>query len=73
MNNEIKKNSTLGKFLAENGIKQNAFAKKIGVSEPTLTQFMFGRRMPSLAVAYRIQKVTCGKVKMTDFITPEDI
>lgn len=73
MNNEIKKNTTLGKFLIDNGIKQNAFAKKIGVSGPTLTQFMFGRRMPTLAVAYKIQKETCGKVKMTDFITPADI
>ena len=73
MNNEIKKNTTLGRFLAENGIKQNSFSKRIKVSEPTLTQMMLGRRMPTLVTAYRIQKETGGKVKMTDWITPLDI
>lgn len=73
MNNEIKKNTTLGKYLFDNGIKQNAFSKRIRVSDPTLTQFIMGRRMPTLAVAYRVQKETGGKVKMTDFLKPEDI
>ncbi len=73
MESEKKVNTPLAKYLLAQGIKKNVFAKRIQVSGPTLTHLISGRNPPSLLMAYRIQKETGGKVKMTDWIKLEDV
>jgi DNA-binding XRE family transcriptional regulator len=61
------KKTKLAEYLEEEGIMQNVFAKKINTSPPTLLAILRGERLPALDLAFRIQKITHGKVKMTDW------
>ncbi|WP_210526340.1 helix-turn-helix transcriptional regulator [Rubellimicrobium arenae] len=56
--------STLEQYLAENGIKQAAFAASISISRGALADLLTGRRTPSLALAKRISDATSGGVPM---------
>ena len=44
------------------------WARRIGVTRGYLCQLRDGNKMPSLEVAYRLELVTEGKVKMQDWV-----
>lgn len=62
------KKNALAVYLEEEGLVQKVFAQKVGVSQTTLTLILRGERMPSLEVAFQIEKVTKGKVKASDWL-----
>lgn len=66
MENEIK--TKLGIYLQEMCINNVAFAKKIGVTHPTLMRYIRGKTVPSVPIAMEIQKATDGKVKLKDWV-----
>ena len=51
-----------------NDVKQKGVAKKIGVSTSTLHELLRLGKMPSLKVAYEIEKYTGGHVTVYDWI-----
>lgn len=62
----------LKNYLQEYGIRINFFAKRVGVSAPTLSTWIHEKHIPTVIYAYKIEQITEGKVKLQDWIT-EDI
>lgn len=56
--------TTLMKYIIENGLFQNRFAQRIGVTQETMSRYVSGKQIPSSAVQLRIQEFTKGKVRM---------
>jgi putative transcriptional regulator len=46
--------SRLRVILAEREIKQRELAKKVGISDTTMSALVVGKQLPTLEVAYRI-------------------
>lgn len=42
----------------ERGLKQKAAAEELGLTEPTLSRYEKGRRIPSLAQAAKLSEIT---------------
>lgn len=61
----------LEKYLKHRSISQCGFAKKIGTTPNNLSSLIRGKSMPSLRLAYEIEKKTGGLVTLYDWI-PED-
>lgn len=61
----------LEKYLKHRSISQRGFAKKIGTTPNNLSSLIRGKSMPSLRLAYEIEKKTGGLVTLYDWI-PED-
>lgn len=59
-------------YIENNGINQTWMAKKIGIAPNSLSRIATGKAIPSLQVAYRIEKITKGEVKMVDLL-PKDV
>ncbi len=57
-----KKENLLHAYFVSECTQQKAFAKKIGVSATTLHNIINNKTIPSLKVAYEIEKATHGKV-----------
>lgn len=57
----------LADYLAQKGLTQAVFARKIGVSQGSVARYLKGERRPNWAVLQRIQKVTGGAVRPEDF------
>lgn len=53
---------TLSEYMAERHLTHAKMALKIGVSREYVTMILLGDRIPSLAVAAKIEKVTKGVV-----------
>lgn len=51
-----------------NDIKQRGVAKKIGVSTSTLHDIIKNDQIPSLRVAYEIEKYTKGAITLYDWL-----
>lgn len=62
----------LEKYLKHRSVSQRGFAKKIGTSPNNLSSLIRGKSMPSLLLAYEIEKKTGGLVTLYDWI-PEDV
>lgn len=62
----------LEKYLSEIDLSQRKFAKKIGTSPNNITKLIKGRGLPSLKMAYLIEKTTHGEVSMKDWLPKED-
>jgi len=58
----------LKKYLNDNGIARQSFAKSINVSYGYLNQIMSGHRNAGLCIAVKIEKVTKGKVRCKDML-----
>lgn len=55
-------------FLKERGMTQGAAAAALGISRTHMTQILNGRKVPSLALACRIERMTDGAVPMASWI-----
>lgn len=67
---EDKKNKLLV-YLETRGVMQQHFAKRIGVSGPTLRRYLNDLAKPSIDIAIKIEKETEGKVKVLDWADPK--
>ena len=61
----------LANWLDKKCIKQVGFAREIGVSTSTLHEILRLGKMPSLRVAYAIEKFTQGDITLYDWIDQE--
>lgn len=61
----------LYEYLIEAGVSQNAFADKIGVSQPTLHRYLIGSTYPTVVKAIQIENVTNKKVRVHDWANLE--
>jgi DNA-binding XRE family transcriptional regulator len=59
----------LREFLETTGIMQKNFAKAVGTSTFTIHNILHDIRLPSLALAYKIEEVTLGKVHLYSWVT----
>tara|TARA_R100000687_G_C6312102_1_gene100931 strand:- start:4 stop:285 length:282 start_codon:yes stop_codon:yes gene_type:complete len=57
----------LYKYLTTYNILQSEFAKKIGVTQPTLSRYVNGESLPSVVIGARIEKATSGEVACGDW------
>jgi len=62
----------LEKYLKHHSITQRGFAKKIGTTPNNLSSLIKGKSMPSLRLAYEIEKKTGGLVTLYDWLPYED-
>lgn len=53
-------------FLVTRKFTQKEFAKHIGISSTALSNYLAGRRTPTLKIAKRIEEFTDGRVKMEE-------
>ncbi len=53
-------------YIEKEGLKKTYFAKKIGVTRPTLYRYTSGRGRPLLSIATLIVRVTNGEVTLKD-------
>ena len=58
----------LAKFVKMHNISAKTLADASGLSIPTINSYIDGTRMPSVEKAFKIEKITLGIVKATDFI-----
>jgi len=58
----------LGKYLKHHNISQRGFANKIGTTPNNLCSLIHGKHLPSLRLAYEIEKKTGGLVTLYDWI-----
>jgi transcriptional regulator with XRE-family HTH domain len=61
----------LEKYLKHRSISQRGFAMKIGTTPNNLSSLIRGKSMPSLRLAYEIEKKTGGLVTLYDWIPEE--
>lgn len=54
-------------YLKAREIKHHEFAALIGTTQATVTRYVNGDRRPSVSTALKIEKVTKGKVKVSDW------
>lgn len=58
---------TLAEFFTENrNVSRADFAKRIGVSEPALSNYVNGKRFPRAVVLIRIEQETDNQVTASD-------
>jgi transcriptional regulator with XRE-family HTH domain len=55
---------TLKEYLELTGTQKQVFAREIGISKAALCNYMSGKRIPPLALAFLIQQKTKGRVPM---------
>ncbi len=65
--------TNLSAWIRAKKIKQNEFARILGISEPFLSQLKNGSHTPSLEVAHRIAIETKGKVPMNCWLDAKAI
>jgi transcriptional regulator with XRE-family HTH domain len=56
----------LAAYLNEQGLSQEAFGNRIGVSQGAVYQWLIGENKPSLTMALKIEAATNGKVSRFD-------
>jgi|HubBroStandDraft_4_1064222.scaffolds.fasta_scaffold2022727_1 hypothetical protein len=59
----------LQSYLESRGIKHRFFADKVGISTSTLHSFLKRGNMPSMRLAYEIEKETGGLVSLYDWLS----
>lgn len=60
---------TLADWLIEHGISQADFASRIESSQPTVSRYVTGLRMPRKDHLRKIREVTRGAVTADDFVS----
>lgn len=66
-----KKDTKLAKYFKFHGISQRRFSEILGCTPNTLNLIVRGKSTPTIKIAYRIEQLTNGKVKMLDWVTLE--
>lgn len=51
-------------------LKRSEFCRQLQLDEGYLSRMLAGKQVPSLVVAAKIEAVTFGRVRATDWITP---
>ena len=59
----------LFEYMIAKEVSQASLAKRIGVSQPTLSRYISGDVIPSVVTALEIQKVTKGDVPVEAWLT----
>jgi transcriptional regulator with XRE-family HTH domain len=59
--------ANLSTYLAENGIKEPDFARRLNVAQSTVWRLARGKVRPSLDLATLIERETGGEVKATSW------
>lgn len=54
-------------YIAESGITQSALARAVGVYPASITRYLAGDNVPSIATALAIERATGGAVKVGDW------
>jgi transcriptional regulator with XRE-family HTH domain len=62
----------LREYIEKEGLRKDLFAKKLGISAATLSNWLMGRTEPKIAQALRIQRLTKGYVKIKYWLCDED-
>lgn len=57
-------------WLSRNGVSQLEFSGHIGVGQASVSKFISGRALPSLATAVLIEAATGGEVKPASWVAP---
>lgn len=60
--------ANLKSYLAETGTKQSALARQIGITAGYMSALVSEGAQPSLEVAVRIERATCGAVPAASWI-----
>jgi DNA-binding transcriptional regulator YdaS (Cro superfamily) len=63
---------TLLEYLADQQMRPAAFALKLGVPASTVHRWIHGERHPTGYFLSRIERMTGGAVKVTDFYPPPE-
>ena len=56
------------KWAKQNGYKQYELATYLDVVPSVISEIMSGKKHPSLMLAYRIQRFTCGDIPMESWV-----
>lgn len=62
----------LFEYMINKEVSQASFAKRIGVSQPTLSRYISGDIIPNVVIALEIQKATKGEVPVEAWLTIKD-
>ncbi len=62
----------LFEYMITKEVSQASLAKRIGVSQPTLSRYISGDVLPNVVTALEIQKVTQGDVPVEAWLTIKD-
>lgn len=54
----------LSKYLRAKKLGQNQFGRSLGLTASAMSKLLSGARLPSLALAYRLEQMTGGAVRM---------
>lgn len=63
----------LRRLLTRSGTTTAVFARHLGCSRPFVSLLLSGRKTPGLALAVRIQRVTCGAIRAEDWVPAEPV
>ena len=63
---------TFYKFLKDMGLSKSQAANHLGITYYHLHKVIEERTSPSLPLAYKIERYTCGKVDLRDFLKNVD-
>lgn len=55
-------------YLESRNFEQKEFAEMVGISVASISNYLSGRRKPSLEIGRKIEQVTNGKVTIDDLI-----
>ncbi|WP_083783465.1 helix-turn-helix domain-containing protein [Maritimibacter alkaliphilus] len=59
---------SLARYLREGSIRQRVFAEQIGCSSSYLSEILSGRKIPSLTLAFAIERETKGAVPASSWV-----
>ena len=62
----------LFEYMITKEVSQASLAKRIGVSQPTLSRYISGDVLPNVVTALEIQKATQGEVPVEAWLTIKD-
>ena len=57
----------LASYIADEGITQSTFARRVGISDPYLSQILYGTRNPGFKLMLKIEEATDKKVCLYDW------
>lgn len=62
----------LFEYMITRDVSQSSLAKRIGVSQPTLSRYVSGDVLPNVVTALKIQQVTSGDVPVEAWLTVKE-
>ncbi|MDE2239043.1 MAG: helix-turn-helix transcriptional regulator [Rhodospirillales bacterium] len=61
----------LAQYLAENGLKHQWFAEKLGITKFRMSGIITGKKTPTLGEIAEIERLTTGAVTFHDFVSTQ--